>query len=83
MHVARSLDADLAPTQIGVPAPSSTAPSTTPAASSLPSAPQAHPGDGRAAIAAEEEEPSGTGIYILLFVLVGVAMLAQCAQMGS
>ena len=63
---------------------------TTPAADAAPTpatpapaAPQPHPGDGRAAIAAEEEEPSGTGIYILLFVLVGLAMLAQCVQMGS
>ncbi len=64
------------------PTADATAKSTTPAtAASL--APQPHPGDGRAAIAAEEEEPSGTGIYILLFVLVGLAMLAQCVQMGS
>jgi hypothetical protein len=67
----RDIDVPTAPTSRGKPT------------TDLPPAPSPHPGDGRAAIASEEEEPSGTGVYILLFVLVGLAMLAQCAQMGS
>lgn len=82
VHATRAMDTGASPAAAGGTAASSTPLAPSPDVGVAP-APRAHPGDGRAAIAPEEEEPSGTWIYVMLFVLVGVAMLAQCAQMGS